>query len=76
MKRWAYNLMTVMLLIVFLLMGISLYDWKYGSDTGVDARIELLEKQMREKTRPVINIQRATVFNSDGELIIEKREVK
>ena len=37
----------------------------------MNERIALLEKQMQDKIRPVIQINRATVYNSDGEIVIE-----
>lgn len=40
----------------------------------LEERVKMLEEMMREKTRPVIHIERGTVYNSDGEIVIEERK--
>ena len=42
---------------------------------SLEGRVELLEKQIHQKLRPIVakNIQSATIFNSDGEIVIETR---
>ena len=54
----------------FLFAGI-VWDEMTMSGDSVDARIALLEEQMKEKSRPVIRINRGTVYNTDGEIVIE-----
>lgn len=41
--------------------------------SSLEERVETLEELMREKSRPVIHIERGTVYNSDGEVVIEDR---
>ena len=48
------------------------WDWRIGVDDSVNDRIALLEKQMKDKIRPVIQINRGTVYNTDGEIVIER----
>lgn len=49
-------------------------DWYFGTTDSREERIALLEKQMKEKTRPVIHIERATIYNTDGEVIIKTED--
>ncbi len=44
-------------------------------DRSMNDRLLLLEKQSEERATPRIQIQRATVYNTDGEIVIEKIEV-
>jgi len=56
---------------VTLFILVAVWDWRTGTDDSLNARIALLEKQMKDKIRPVIQINRATVYNTDGEIVIE-----
>ena len=39
-------------------------------------RVETLEMWMREKSRPIIQVQQATIYNGTGEIILEMKEEK
>ncbi len=56
---------------LILALAVILWDWRAGVDDSVNDRIALLEKQMKDKIRPVIQINRGTVYNTDGEVVIE-----
>jgi len=56
-----------------IMIGALAIDWYMGTADSREARITLLEQKMREKTRPVINVQRATIYNTDGEIVIEDK---
>ena len=71
-KKNRFDFGTYILMIVLILaLALILWDWHAGLDDSVDARIALLEEQMKDKIRPVIQINRATVYNTDGEVVIE-----
>ena len=55
---------------VFLYAG-AVWDERTMSAESVNDRIALLEKQIKDKIRPVIQINRGTVYNTDGEIVIE-----
>lgn len=61
---------------VLIALTLVLWDWRSGVDDSVGARIALLETQMKDKVRPVIHINRATVYNTDWEVVIEGLGVK
>ena len=63
-------ILVVFLVAVFLYAG-AVWDERTMSSESVNDRIALLEEQMKEKTRPVIQINRGTVYNTDGEVVIE-----
>ena len=59
---------------VLLALGLLVYfyvDTREREIDSLNARLELMEQKIRERTRPVINIQRATVYNTDGEIVIQ-----
>ena len=70
-KGFFYAGVIFMGLALFLVWAVILWDWRTGTDGSVNDRIALLERQMKEQIRPVIQINRATVYNTDGEIVIE-----
>jgi len=50
------------------------WDRSRGEKDAAEARIELLERKMEEKFRPMIMVNKATIYNSDGEIVIEEHE--
>ena len=68
MVKWGFIFLVFSVMVAF---AVILWDWRAGVDDSVNARIALLEEQMKEKTRPVIRINRGTVYNTDGEVVIE-----
>ena len=69
------DIIGIMILVVFMVAAFlyagAIWDEKTMSGDSVNDRIALLERQMQDKIRPVIQINRATVYNTDGEIVIE-----
>ena len=65
----------LIILVVFLAVALvyagAVWDERDMSNKSVNERIAFLEEQMKEKIRPVIQINRGTVYNTDGEIVIE-----
>lgn len=66
-------------LTVFLvILGIILLNvWIHTTDRRMDylvENIQIMEKKIAEKTQPRIQINRATIYNTDGEIVIETRK--
>ncbi len=61
--------------LVLLTAGIFFNTQTSDMDRSVNDRLLLLEKQSEERATPRIQIQRATVYNTDGEIVIEKIEI-
>ena len=72
MKTWVRNVLVLAVLIASILAGWMLSDRVRGEASSLDARIALLERQMKKKLRPVINIERAAFYSTDGEIVIEE----
>ena len=74
MKRG--DIIGIMILIVFMVAAFlyagAVWDERTMSSDSVNDRIALLEKQIQDKIRPIIQINRATVYNTDGEIVIER----
>ena len=69
------DIVGIMILVVFMVAAFlyagAIWDEKSMVNGSVNDRIALLEKQMKDKVRPVIQINLATVYNTDGEIAIE-----
>lgn len=59
-------------IVVSIAISVGMATLNRGDDT--EARIEHLEQQMLEKTRPVINVESATIYNTDGEIVLETHD--
>ena len=60
-------------LIIGLTIGVMIWiilDTWHMERQSLKARLNTLEEQMKEKTRPVIHIRQATVYNGSGEVIV------
>ena len=64
------------LLILIAVGSMMVYDARDKDSESMEARVEILERQMKQKIRPVINVARASIYNSDGEIVIEEHEIK
>lgn len=60
----------VLVLVIWSLLLAIGWDYEDARKQSMEDRVELLEKRMAEKARPVIHIQRATVYNARGEIAV------
>lgn len=72
MKDWVLGIVTGIATATVIL-AVIILDTRNMERSSLDRRVATLEEMMREKTRPVIHIERGTVYNSDGEVVIEDR---
>ena len=66
-------------LIVIGIIGLTLiltFDTFSSVQESLENRISLLEEKMIERVKPVIQINRATIYNTEGEIVIEVLEDK
>lgn len=65
--------LVVVQVVLFVVLGYLalFYDTKTMAEESMTARIANLEQTMQRKMHPVINIRRATVYTSKGEIVIE-----
>jgi len=42
--------------------------------SSLEARVAALERQLQRRVRPIIQVNRASIYNTDGEVIVEKVE--
>ena len=66
----------VLFLIAVFIYAVAVQDQTKMCNESIEARIELLERQMESKIRPIIQINRATVYNTDGEIVVETPEIE
>lgn len=64
----------IFVLVVCIAAGIIAHIHTSDIDRSLSDRVLLLEKQMNERVIPRINIERATVYNGEGEIVVEKIE--
>lgn len=67
-------LVCVLVLLIVIGMAVILHIHSSDIDRSLSDRVLLLEKQMHERVIPRINIERATVYNGEGDITIEKVE--
>lgn len=58
-------------MVFLLLLTFVEFHAKMSRKDLLEYRVEKLERQMLEKTRPVIHADYATIYNSDGDIAIE-----
>ena len=67
-------MITVIVAVIFSTAWLLAWDRSLGQKESMEGRIELLERKIEEKFRPMIMVNRATIYNSDGEIVIEEAE--
>ena len=55
-----------------IILAVMILQTRTMERSSLEERVATLEEMMREKSRPVIHIERGTVYNSDGEVVIEE----
>jgi hypothetical protein len=50
---------------------LTVWDYREARDRSVEARLSLLERQAARKSRPIIQVQRASIYSMEGELVLE-----
>lgn len=55
---------------------LSVWDYREARDRSLAARLSLLERQMARKARPIIQVQRGSVYSMEGELVLETHPPK
>lgn len=48
-----------------------LLDHRESVDRSISARMSLLERKVAQKSRPIIQVQSASIYSMEGELVIE-----
>ena len=71
-KQYSFMVSLIALLICVLLYGIFWLNAHSIQGTSLVNRVKTLEEIMQQKTRPVIHIQRASVYTTRGEIVIEE----
>jgi len=62
--------------ILILLSLLFVLDTNIGTNQSLRDRVTWLEEKMVERTKPVIQINRATIYNTEGEIVIETLDKK
>ncbi|MGD8389655.1 MAG: hypothetical protein PVG49_21085 [Desulfobacteraceae bacterium] len=50
---------------------LAVWDYREARDRSMEARLALIERQMARKSRPIIQVQRASIYSMEGELVLE-----
>ena len=66
------SLAILILLSIIAGLSILLIDLHWGTSESIEARLALQERKLMDRVRPVIQINRATIYNSQGEIVIEE----
>ena len=77
-NKWVFISIGIFLLSLVMLDLCTLFflDASVGTNQSLRDRVASLEDKMIERVKPVIQINRATIYNTEGEIVIEKLEKK
>ena len=65
------RLITILMIIGMIFIGLIIWDKKAAQRQSIEDRIEWLEEKMIERVKPIIQVNRATIYNTDGEIVLE-----
>jgi len=77
-NKWVFISIGIFLLSLVMLDLCTLFflDASVSTNQSLRDRVASLEDKMIERVKPVIQINRATIYNTEGEIVIEKLEKK
>jgi len=69
----------IAIIVVILLIGFSASLWMTSTNNkieGLQLQVSILTRQQEDRQTPRIQINRATIYNTDGEIVLEAFETK
>lgn len=66
----------IMMACLILLCLLFILDTSIGTNQSLSDRVTWLENKMIERTKPIIQVNRATIYNTEGEIVLETKEQK
>ena len=73
--RWTlFGVSLILLTCLILLCLLFILDTSIATNQSLRDRVTWLEDKMIERTKPVIQVNRATIYNTDGEIVLETKE--
>ena len=73
-RQFYLGLATFIIFIIVILAAAALWDKSSATKQSLVDRVSLLEEKMIERVKPVIQINRATIYNTEGEIVVEVLE--
>jgi len=70
-RNAAIVVMAAVMISCAVLAFLIVWDYREAKDRTIEARLALIERQMARKSRPIIQVQRASIYSMEGELILE-----
>jgi len=64
------------IMVIILLAMLFILDTSLGTNQSLQSRVTWIEEKMVERIKPVIQVNRATIYNTDGEIVIETLDTK
>ena len=71
-----FSILFVITTIGFCFFELLYFDTTLATRQSLESRITWLEDKMIERIKPVIQINRATIYNTEGEIVIETLDKK
>lgn len=66
----------LMIMVIILLAILFILDTSLGTNQSLRDRVTWIEEKMVERSKPIIQVNRATIYNTDGEIVIETLDKK
>ena len=75
-KGLLINIVLILMTFLILLCLLFILDTSIATNQSLVNRVAWLEDKMIERVKPIIQINRATIYNTDGEIVLETNEEK
>ena len=75
-KGLLFSVSLILTTCLILLCLLFILDTSIATNQSLRDRVTWLEDKMIERVKPVIQVNRATIYNTDGEIVLETKEKK
>lgn len=74
-NKWTlFGIGLILMNVLVLLCLLFILDQSIGTNQSLEGRVKWLENKMIEHTKPVIQISRGTVYNTEGQIVLETHD--
>ncbi|MCG7853120.1 MAG: hypothetical protein MIO92_11425 [Methanosarcinaceae archaeon] len=75
-KYTGFAIIALLMISLILICLMLILDTNVATNGSLRNRVTALEEQMIRRTKPVIQINRATIYNTEGEIVVETLDKK
>ena len=75
-KYTGFAIIALLMISLILICLMLILDTNVATNGSLRNRVTALEEQMIRRTKPVIQINKATIYNTEGEIVVETLDKK